>query len=62
MSNGRKVRVELTQWEAQAILWAHGLLLDANGDHPDWRAFDRAYNKIEHQLAAVRGTLREGKK
>ena len=53
--SGRKVVVTLTQHEAQSLIWAHGSLLDANGGHPDWRAFDRAVDKLQHQLAAVRG-------
>lgn len=45
----------LTQAEAQAVIWGHESLLDANGGHADWRAFDRAVDKVQHQLAAVRG-------
>lgn len=55
MSAGRKVTVTLTQAEAQAVIWGHKSLLDANGGHADWRAFDRAVDKVQHQLAAVRG-------
>lgn len=50
MANKREITIVITRWEAQALVWAHECLLDANGGHPDWRAFDRAVNKIEAQL------------
>mgnify|MGYP003526942428 CR=1 FL=1 len=32
------------------MLFGHDSLLDANGGHPDWRAFDRVVDKIQAQL------------
>lgn len=47
------VVVTLTRAEAQALVQAHHSLLHEDGSHPDWPAFDRAVDKLQHQLAAV---------
>jgi hypothetical protein len=51
--SGRKVIVAITQAEAQALLWAWRNLKEANGFHADWKALDRAGDKLQNQLNAV---------
>lgn len=57
MSAGRKVVVTLTQAETQALIWAWRNLQEADGFHADWKSLERAGDKLQHQLNAVRGKV-----
>lgn len=49
MSNGRKVTVAFTQAEARALINFRAI------GYADSHAVDRAIEKLQHQLNAVRG-------
>jgi len=63
MSNGRKVKVEFTQAEAAMQVRVLNFIFDAIMgpiSPQDFKALERARDKLQHQLNAVRGKVSGG--